>query len=210
MGSVQRFCDRAMLIDESHVVSIGNTHQIARQYLQVNSVVSAQDKKEDEEELGDEAEAADVPEFELVGAWMEDPDGEQTGSVGEGETIRFRVRVRSIRGRGEPLVGMSIQDAFGQKLFETDTKMVDLRLPDMQEGEQRDVVFEVTNYFAHGSYSISCTLFNWALGWDPGTVVHHRPNAWHMWSTSNIRRHGLVDLPAHAHVAEVVPTESTT
>src|SRR4051812_11189100 len=59
MGAVQRFCDRAMLIENGKVVDIGETQRVADRYLQLN--FSAEARAEQAERAADPADEPPAP-----------------------------------------------------------------------------------------------------------------------------------------------------
>src|SRR6476660_3134652 len=77
MGAVERFCDRAMLIERGKVLTIGDPHEVARAYNELNFgrlVHSAADGDGESGRYGDHAAC------EILDAWFE-RDGERVVAV---------------------------------------------------------------------------------------------------------------------------------
>ena len=90
MGAVERFCDRAMLLERGRVVDIGQPSAIARQYNQINFQRIRQAAAQDTP-IEDGSPADHVAE--VVSAWFESPAGEIISTINQGE------RVRDLHGR---------------------------------------------------------------------------------------------------------------
>jgi ABC-2 type transport system ATP-binding protein len=67
MGAVQRFCDRAMLMENGKVVDIGDTQRVADRYLELNFSAEAR---------AEQAELAGTPRREAVEVEAPEPDDE--------------------------------------------------------------------------------------------------------------------------------------
>ncbi len=75
MATVERFCDRAMLIETGRVLEIGPAEEIARQYHEVNFGTTA---------ATGEAEGPQGGEVRLRRVWCEDPSGEPILTCAQG------------------------------------------------------------------------------------------------------------------------------
>jgi ABC-type polysaccharide/polyol phosphate transport system ATPase subunit len=75
MGAVQRFCDRAMLMEHGKVVDIGDTQRVADRYLELNFSAEAR---------AEQAEIAGGPRFETPAAVAE-PESEAEEGLSAGE-----------------------------------------------------------------------------------------------------------------------------
>ncbi len=112
MAAVQRYCDRAMLLEHGEVIAAGDPAQVAQEYLRVNfagrataasrETVLARD--EDPNRWGDGA-------AEIVDAWFEErPDIIPLPTLPHGTTCRFVVRVRFREDVSDPVFGVVIGD----------------------------------------------------------------------------------------------------
>src|SRR4051812_46242418 len=81
MSAVERFCDRAMLLERGHVVDIGEPSRIANEYLDVNfqQEKPAAAAAYEEERFGDGT-------AEIAEAWFEDAEGRRTDVLRQGES----------------------------------------------------------------------------------------------------------------------------
>jgi ABC-type polysaccharide/polyol phosphate transport system ATPase subunit len=111
MGAVQRFCDRAMLVERGRVVDIGEPERIANEYLDVNF-------RQEKPSARDGGRDDDVTRFgdgraEIVESWFEDEHGMRTSQLQAGRRCAFAARVRFNEAIEDPLFGFVLQN--GQK-----------------------------------------------------------------------------------------------
>lgn len=198
MTAVQLFCDRAMLIDRGEVVNIGETHMIARNYLQLNKVDRT--KSKGALVVAEDVDADDRPVASIVSAWLEDEAGDHTYARGHGEVIRFVVRIRALSRTDRAAVGIAVQDPLGQYIFMTNSELADASIGMLDDGEEVDVRFDMPNYLAHGSYSISCSISPLTSERVTGPITELRDPAWQFQSTAPPTTHGIVDLPVSASI----------
>ena len=119
MGSVERFCDRAMLMERGRVVDIGDPPSIARQYNELNfrSV-----RREAREQGGPEA-LRRAPVAELLNAWFESPDGEKLVSMPQGGQCCVRLDVRFHADVDNPLFAVALRNDLGHTSFAASTQL---------------------------------------------------------------------------------------
>ncbi|MCZ4493892.1 MAG: transporter related protein, partial [Conexibacter sp.] len=138
MGAVQRYCDRAIFMENGKVVDIGDTQRVADRYLELN--FSAEARAEQAEIAGGPrfetpaAEAEPEPETaeavaaeeaaadhlverairfgdgraEIVEAWFEDESGRRAEVLTNGRPCAFRARVRFHARIEDPLFGVEL------------------------------------------------------------------------------------------------------
>jgi ABC-type polysaccharide/polyol phosphate transport system ATPase subunit len=83
MATVQAFCDRAMVLHDSHIAYLGDPEEAALRYFRVNFAGPAR------AELG-EGPLPDV-NVRLVDAWVENEAGERVNNVEQATPFRFNV-----------------------------------------------------------------------------------------------------------------------
>ena len=83
MHAVERFCDRAMLLERGRIVDIGDPHEIAQAYNEINFGRFVHDAPEGAR-YGDRAEA------EITAAWFEDAAGERIRALAPGRAAAGR------------------------------------------------------------------------------------------------------------------------
>jgi ABC-type polysaccharide/polyol phosphate transport system ATPase subunit len=106
MGAVQRFCDRAMLLDGGDLVDIGDPERVGNRYLELNFADGAgtAGERTNGERFGDGR--ATIEE-----AWFEDADGRRTDVLTGGAPCSFVGRVVFHERVDDPLFGVNVQNS---------------------------------------------------------------------------------------------------
>jgi ABC-2 type transport system ATP-binding protein len=107
MSAVERFCDRAMLLERGNVVDIGEPSRIANEYLDVNF---------QQEKAGDPEQAKEPDRFgdqraQIVESWFEDEHGMRTSQLHTGRRCAFGARVHFNEAIEDPLFGFVLQNS---------------------------------------------------------------------------------------------------
>jgi ABC-type polysaccharide/polyol phosphate transport system ATPase subunit len=121
MGSVQRFCDRALLLEHGKVVDLGDPEHVGNRYLELNFSEQAR-----AEEAGDEGGTVEEVEpavaepirygdgrAEIREAWFEDHDGRRAEVLPHGRHATFAARVRFNADLEDPLIGLNLVNSHG-------------------------------------------------------------------------------------------------
>ncbi|HEU4656035.1 MAG TPA: ABC transporter ATP-binding protein, partial [Capillimicrobium sp.] len=122
MGNVQRFCDRAMLLERGRIVEIGEPDRVAARYLELN--FNRDDAGTAASGTGDgaggEPEAGRYGDrrAEIVEAWFEDEAGERARTVPTGQRCAFCFTARFREPVEDPLFGVVLADDRGTPVFE--------------------------------------------------------------------------------------------
>jgi ABC-type polysaccharide/polyol phosphate transport system ATPase subunit len=187
MGAVQRFCDRAMLLERGDVVDIGEPASIARQYNQLNF-----DRVRGEPHSGLPAEVLPGAQVaEVLNAWFESGDGEVIVSAAQGERCYLRMDVRFLAEVEDPIFSISLENETGNVAFATSTNVHETATGHFEAGSTASVRVGFENWLAPGRYHLIATAARAGFGadaYDTHTsasiiVVADRPGG------------GLADLP---------------
>jgi ABC-type polysaccharide/polyol phosphate transport system ATPase subunit len=121
MGAIERFCDRAMLLEKGKMVSLGEPGEIARQYNKLNFGHTPH------ELAGDPAPAREVRQTgrpaEILDAWFEDADGNRIAESAYGEPIWVCMEVRFNEEFDDPIFGLTLRNQIGGTVFATTTNV---------------------------------------------------------------------------------------
>jgi ABC-type polysaccharide/polyol phosphate transport system ATPase subunit len=180
MGAVERFCDRAMLLERGRVVSIGPSEEISRQYNEIN--------------LG----RADMPRAERPGeiarigrVWCEDPRGERVMTAEQGEICNACMEVVFEGDVGYPVFTIAFRNELRHMIFMA-TSIVHPPPGEVRAGERVTVRFSFPTLLAPSHYTLSPTVGEWDAGYrqlderdDVASLVVH----------SALETGGAVDLP---------------
>jgi ABC-2 type transport system ATP-binding protein len=154
MTAVQRYCHRAMLLDDGRLRYIGDPEETGRQYLRMNFAkrkVTADGERE----------VAIVPDFlaRVAEAWLENEAGERIENVEAGEPIRLNAVVEARQDLTNPGFALHLNNAEGVHVFELDGKVE----PGEGEaflaaGSRARISATLDNPLMPGRYSVVCWL----------------------------------------------------
>jgi ABC-type polysaccharide/polyol phosphate transport system ATPase subunit len=144
MGLVERFCDRAMLIERGEVLAIGDPHEIGLLYNQVN--------------FGDLVHASPAEDFrgserpvEIRACWFE-VGGEPAIDLPHGERLEVVSEIRFNTEVEDPVFGMSLRNDVGHTIFATTSQWAHPQTGRFGPDEIVTVRIQVDAWFAPGRY----------------------------------------------------------
>jgi ABC-type polysaccharide/polyol phosphate transport system ATPase subunit len=118
MVAIERFCDRAMLLQRGRMIGIGEPAMIARRYVQLNLGRTVHELQGEDLEDAERARPA-----EILDAWFEDDDGARVAEVRCGEGCRACIKVRFNETVMDPVFGATLRTEYGMTVFATSTAM---------------------------------------------------------------------------------------
>ena len=153
MQSVERFCDRAMLIERGRVVNIGDPEDIARKYEEVNFGHVAHDSAIDE---------AAAP-ARILGGWCEGADGTRITSQRQGERCRACMEVAFDEAVDDPSFAITFRNEVRHTIF---VARSDREGPTgrFEAGDKVVVSFTFDDWLAPSNYTLTPSLAVPALG----------------------------------------------
>jgi ABC-type polysaccharide/polyol phosphate transport system ATPase subunit len=161
MASVERFCDRAMLLDGGRVVDIADPQSIARRYNQLNFAMLRQQHGELP------AEAVPTPQVaQVLNAWFESPRGTRTTSAPQGEVCDVRLDVQFMEDVQDPIFSVSLQSEAGHYIFVASTDTSRVETGRFTAGTTAAVRLSFDNHLAPGRYRLFATAARAGLGAD--------------------------------------------
>jgi ABC-2 type transport system ATP-binding protein len=209
MGAVQRFCDRAMLLEHGRRVELGEPERVGMRYMQLNFDPDARAEEESEAQAADgrsSGPAATEPEpsgdgaaemrlgdglATIVESWFEDEDGNRTTVLSTGRPCRFRSRVRFAAALQDPLFGVNIHNSNGDHVWGANNLYKE-KSGSFEPGEEIVFEFAFRNLLAPDRYFASPAVANAASGiaWHD-----HRIRFASVMVTGARSADGLVELP---------------
>jgi ABC-type polysaccharide/polyol phosphate transport system ATPase subunit len=129
MSAVERYCDRAMLIERGDVLTIGDPHDISRAYNELNfgRLLHTQ------EEAG---RYGDQKSCEIRDAWFERADGERTGDIAQHERLTMCARIHFHERVEQPVIGFSVRNDVGHTVFITTTEWTETLTGTFEPGDE--------------------------------------------------------------------------
>jgi ABC-type polysaccharide/polyol phosphate transport system ATPase subunit len=192
MHAVERFCDRAMLLERGRMVDIGDPRNIANAYNEINFGRFVHEAPDGGERFGDQSEA------EITGAWFEDAGGERVQAVAQGQPTTIVMEVRFRAPLQEPVFGFTLRHEAGHIVFGSRTDVQQVTTGDFGPGDIAIVRVAFDNWLAPGVYSLTPSLARAGAGTE---ALDARVNFTVLTVHGTRDGGGLVDLP-HAIVIE--------
>jgi ABC-type polysaccharide/polyol phosphate transport system ATPase subunit len=163
MGSVARFCDRAMLIERGAAVDIGEPEAIARLYNAQNfQRVRAEAKASP---TSDETLRRN-PVAEVSNATFESPNREPIVTAEQGQSCQVRLDVRFHADSDEPIFGIALRDESGHTAFATSTQLQQVSTGRFTSGDRAVVRLTFENWLAPGRYRLMASVARQGTGVD--------------------------------------------
>jgi ABC-type polysaccharide/polyol phosphate transport system ATPase subunit len=188
MSAVQRFCDRAMLLENGRIVELGDPERVGNRYLEFNFSERARagGEREEGDRYGDGR--ATIEE-----AWFEDADGQRCEVLPAGEPCAFVCRVVFHEQVDNPLFGVNLQNAQRDTVLAASNLWTDPEPGTFTAGEEVRFRITFTNHLAPGRYDATPAV---ARGGGAGVAwIDRRERFADVLVTGMRATGGLVDLP---------------
>jgi ABC-type polysaccharide/polyol phosphate transport system ATPase subunit len=133
LATVERFCDRALLLEGGEVAGIGDPTTVIRTYRQHNL------REEQAEQPGpseDPGRRWGDGAAEIVEAWFEAEDGSRSRVFPQGSRVFFRARIRFNRPFEDPVFGVIIKNERSDHVFVTNTIFDEISTGQFSTGEE--------------------------------------------------------------------------
>jgi ABC-type polysaccharide/polyol phosphate transport system ATPase subunit len=192
MGSVERFCNRAMLLERGRVVDVGEPESIARQYNQHNF-------RRHRQTSGDSSaapEAAAPPVAEVVNAWFETVTGEIAITANQGQPCNVHMEVHFVSAIENPIFAIVLLNETGHPVFATNTDAQRIVTGSFGAGTTAKVRLRFENWLAPGRYRLTASVARAGFGAD--VFDAHMSNS--IIVLSDRAGGGIADLP---HTLEI-------
>jgi ABC-type polysaccharide/polyol phosphate transport system ATPase subunit len=184
MGSVRRFCNRALLIEEGDVKMIGQPDQVATNYVETNFGRETAVQEDGAERYGDRS-------AEIVDAWFEDEHGERQKALPQGRACTFRMHVVFHKPSRHPAMAVVFENDRHHPLFATSTDWVDQETGEFEPGDEAEFAIDFENVFAPGRIYAS----PWVVRRGSQDLLDRRPRMTSVVVTGTRVSGGLVDIP---------------
>ncbi|GIF98400.1 hypothetical protein Cci01nite_34940 [Catellatospora citrea] len=176
MSAVVEHCDRAMLVEGSRIVSIGDTDKITKQYIQLFQQPAPAPRIESEEQAAEAAQAQGDQQPEEPEPQVEEQDRKRWGNkraaftridvsssqvTDADDTISITCTAKARESVEDAVFGFLIKNASGNPILGTNTLIKGQRPMSLTEGQQVVVRWTVPN------------VFNDGLHWLEPAIVHN-------------------------------------
>jgi ABC-type polysaccharide/polyol phosphate transport system ATPase subunit len=198
MEQVQRFCDRALLLDRGRLVAVGDSRSVARQYTQLN-FASPVERESIVRTGSPHAPAAGAAT--IVDAWAQSHLNGRTTLLEPGETSSVAMRVRFARPASEPVFVFTLVDEHGHRVLVLRSDRKAYATGEHEAGDELDVAAGFPNHLAPGRYWITAQV----VEPDGGALLAFREDVYSFVVGGTDAAGGLMDLP---HTFELMPAPS--
>ncbi len=162
MGSVEHFCNRAVLMERGRVVDIAPSRTIVRKYNELNF----RRVRQEASEVGGPATLRRAPTAELLSASFETTEGQKLVSTEQGGECCVRLEVRFHAQVTDPVFAIAMRNDLGQTSFATSTQLEHSSTGRFRAGEEAAVLVRFTNWLAPGRYRLTASITREGIGAD--------------------------------------------
>jgi ABC-type polysaccharide/polyol phosphate transport system ATPase subunit len=190
MGSLRRFCHRALLLERGENVHLGDPSEVADRYLEINF-------GRDPAAAGSAGGRSGDGQARVVELWTEDEHGERRLAVAQGRRISIRARVAFMVDVEDPQASLYVNNDDHTTVLIGST-ILDLAASGrFRAGEEAVFSFSFDNVLAPGRYHPLLDLAHRGAGLD---VIDRFESGFSFLVTGAQALGGMVDLPVTVSV----------
>ena len=201
MSAVQRFCDRALLLEQGRRVDLGEPEHVGDHYLQLNFSAGTREAHAQVESAAEPEHRFGDGRAQILEGWFEDEAGERTESLAARATCAFCARVRFVERLENPLFGLDLYNSADTQVWAA-SNIIGPASGVFEAGDE--IVFSVrfTNLLAPDRYWVTP-----AVARSGGGVEWHdrRQRLASVVVTAARPIHGIVDLPFDMEIERRIP-----
>ena len=149
MNLVREFCDRAILIEKSHVVCIGDGEEVAMEYTKLFNAASQPAPAEALDEVPDDRWGEGDVRYVAVRV---------PPALAENDVLTIELEAVAIGPVPDAVFGFSISDASGAKIMGTTSALKKEKCGPLQEGERVRIIWSVPNVFSEGAHEVELDI----------------------------------------------------
>jgi ABC-type polysaccharide/polyol phosphate transport system ATPase subunit len=191
MGTLNRFCHRALLLEKGSIVHLGEPHEVADRYLEINF------GRDPEAAGGTAAGRGGDGEARVVEAWIEDEHGERHISLPQAQRITLKALVNFTVDVEDPVASLYVLNEEHVAIVVATTARENEHSGRFCAGENALFSFSFENVLAPGRYSPLFTVAHRGTGLD---LMDRFEGAFSFVVTGPAAMGGLVDLPVDVSV----------
>jgi ABC-type polysaccharide/polyol phosphate transport system ATPase subunit len=195
MPSVNRFCDRAMLLERGDMKLLGGPDEITDEYIKVNFPQATVDAAMVESGARPDQTAV------IVEAWFEEERGDRHEYLPQGRPCTFKALVAFNKEVDDPSFSVMLKDEEGSNIFGTSTIWKDEDTGRFMPGDQAVFGVSFENLLSAGRYYATVQIAQRGGG---QVVLDKREKAATMVTTAVRNTGAVVDLPHDVEVRRPV------
>jgi ABC-2 type transport system ATP-binding protein len=197
MPSVNRFCDRAMLLERGDMLILADPNEVTDRYIKVNFPQATLEAAVAEEGRADQTAV-------IVEAWFEEERGDRHEYLPHGRPCSFKALVVFNRQIEDPSFSVMLKDEEGANIFGTSTIWADENTGHFMPGDQAVFGVQFDNLLSAGRYYATVQVAQRGGG---QVVLDRREKAATMVTTATRSTGAVVDLPHDVEVRRPVRGE---
>jgi ABC-type polysaccharide/polyol phosphate transport system ATPase subunit len=148
MHSVERFCNRAMLMERGHMTKIGDPRTIGRAYHELNFGQLAHDKPEESQSGG----------TAIADAWFENERGERITSASQEDSVSMCFEARIAENLSDPVFAVTLRTDLGHTILVARSDQHGHSSGSFKAGESVVARFAIPNWLAASRYLLTPSL----------------------------------------------------
>jgi hypothetical protein len=180
-----------LLLERGSIVHIGEPHEVADRYLEINFGRDTQAAEASSEERGGDGEAR------VVEAWIENMQGQREASLLQGQRVTLKALVRFSVDVEDPVASVYVLNEEHIAIVVATTARENERSGRFRAGEEVLFSFSFENLLAPGRYNPLFTLAHRGTGLD---LMDRLEGAFSFVVTGPGALGGLIDLPVEVSV----------
>ena len=148
MNAIREYCERAVLIENSKIISTGKADQVANLYTRM----FIEQKKGEDKDLSVTNRWGDkTGEHDSVQVTPSRPKDKD-------QTIKIIAKYSFKKAATNPIFGFRIANAAGEILMGTNSLIQGLNTGEMKSGSKGEIVWSIPNIFEDGTYSVGLAI----------------------------------------------------
>jgi ABC-type polysaccharide/polyol phosphate transport system ATPase subunit len=152
MGAIQRFCDRAILIERGRMLKLGDPHDVALAYNELNFGRLVESAEPGQGRYGDRTTA------QITSAWVENDAGEPIKELPQGYPCTMCMDIHFDAPMDEPIFGFHVRNEPKHTIFVTTSDWKTDGVGAFAAGETAQVRVRFENWLAIGRYTITPSI----------------------------------------------------
>ncbi len=202
LATVERFCDRAMWLEQGEVRAIGSPQDVIRAYQRRDIELAQGERRRRRQTVARWGDGA----AEVLDAWIEDPAGERREVLLQGAELTFEARIRFVDAMDDPIFGVTFKNEEGKAVFVTNTRFDHLSTGRFGPGDEATYCIRFVVNFGDGEYTASP-----AVAHEDGRRMADCREELVVFRVQGERHTGsIVDLPHQTQVASVDGDQSSS
>ena len=192
MGALQRFCHRALLLERGDPVYLGEPHEVADRYLELNF------NRESDLAVAAVGTSRDGDgEARVLAGWVENARGERLSRAPQGEPVTLKARVLFMVDVVNPQASLLVLNEEHKMVLVATTGIENEHSGEFAAGEEVEISFAFDNVFSPGRYSPVFELAHRGTGLH---VIDRFEGSFTFVVTGPRALGGMIDLPVRSAI----------